>query len=341
MATKLNKRHSYGFSLTEPELRRIVNEVKEQFEKINIIPSTEIYTVEFMNGTVSEILSLTDILNLENHGQVQIVSLEIKLQDVEDKPSTSVIVKFIDIESTDSGKYDSISYSVYGNIRDWVFVTNSMLQERIEKIKTPVLLTNLASSSKAITLICAMSFYSILLFIPNSYRDIKYRHDYPEEAPIKSEVGFSKYLIAARKKGEINNGLEAVIFLEEQREKRMKDYDNKYAEWIKKADIWVEKENKKNNDKNRFKKLFNPLSKKYGPNSLFILPLVVSSLFITPLLIFRWFIKKYEPHYNFLWGDYDKLYKKKKSFKNFIYGTVLVGIAISLISGVILKLIGI
>lgn len=138
----------HGFKLTEQELRRILGLAVQQIEKTK--PTAEVRVsiqTWFKNGASSLSGSVDEILALENAGSAAITGLTISVDDGQKSPRadnqeenlTIVTVQFFDTEAlliAASMGTHSVAYSIVGEDRDWVFITKSLLEERIAKIKT-------------------------------------------------------------------------------------------------------------------------------------------------------------------------------------------------------------
>lgn len=58
-------------------------------------------------------------------------------------------------------------------------------------------------------------------------------------------------------------------------------------------------------------------------------------IFIVICLLGYWFVKKMFPPYNFIWGDYIEVYKRKKSIRNVVFVIIGLGIIISAVGSLI------
>jgi hypothetical protein len=132
---------THGFVLTEPELRRIVGSISEQFQKLSPPKGFSVtYTMTYRNGVVADTDSLDDVLSEENAGSGRIVRLRIEFEDREatvlfPKAETSIMVEFIDADAEDEPRSAAVRFLIRGKSRDWVFVTSTILEERITKIR--------------------------------------------------------------------------------------------------------------------------------------------------------------------------------------------------------------
>jgi hypothetical protein len=134
MRTEISKSFDYGFTLDEQELRRIYDTAFERMkiiaEKANV---TSTFKLKFKNGKMHERASLDEALSEENSGEWTIQTLTITLFNIlpnEKTPTAIITVKF-DAEV----RSNTVNYNVLGNDRDWVYLTGSLLEDRIEKVK--------------------------------------------------------------------------------------------------------------------------------------------------------------------------------------------------------------
>jgi hypothetical protein len=126
----------HGFILTEQELRRLIALSEEQLQKSSPDekPSTS-YVIKYENGAIAETTSLDEVLQQENTGSSAVVKLRVKSEIGKGRRPTRINVEFIDKDTGDENDSASIKYHIYGKTRDWVFVTTSLIEERITKIK--------------------------------------------------------------------------------------------------------------------------------------------------------------------------------------------------------------
>jgi hypothetical protein len=128
-----NKHYKHGFVLSESELRRFNDLIREQIKKINQHPDLSfIYQLKFQNGIVAETDNIDTILSQENDGSKRIVFLQVIGKDQQDN---SIAIGFFNLESDAVLSDHSVKYNIKSTDRDWVFVTSSQIEERIAKIK--------------------------------------------------------------------------------------------------------------------------------------------------------------------------------------------------------------
>ncbi|MBL7941747.1 MAG: hypothetical protein JNM00_03220 [Flavobacteriales bacterium] len=127
-----NQSFTFGFVLTEQELRRTIDLCIEQLKKDNATPTiTQKFTIKYANGAVGDTDNLDLVISEENSGSSQIISLDLEFLDNLERKIT---INFSDIDSNGVSTENSVKYSTKGDSRDWVFVTSSQLEERLKKV---------------------------------------------------------------------------------------------------------------------------------------------------------------------------------------------------------------
>lgn len=137
MDVESRKAFHYGFILREADLRRLVDTITDQFRKLveSSAPSNR-FKLKFRNGVVADNLSVDDVLNQENSGPGQILRLAYTCDvDATNLAAAHVALEFINADEDDEPGYVSIRFHVFGHDRDWVFVTSSLIEERIERLR--------------------------------------------------------------------------------------------------------------------------------------------------------------------------------------------------------------
>lgn len=130
---EINKSFRHGFVLTEPELRRIVELIRDQIRKNS--PGSNIETnfrIKFQNGAVAKTDNIDLVLSQENDGSKRIIYLRIEGADA---TGNHIVFEFYDLDSDNIESNCSIKFNIRGSDRDWVFVTSSLAEERVYKIK--------------------------------------------------------------------------------------------------------------------------------------------------------------------------------------------------------------
>lgn len=199
MKTENQRSYNTGFVLTEPELRRIHQLIIEQFQRhlgstANIKVS---YEIRYSNGSISEPNSLDTIIAQENIGSSAITRLGIRFTDDNNPFLYDVTLRFINLDLEKYGS-KSISYTVIGNDRDWVFIVTSLLDERIKRIKR----FRIYTTDNFISFFFAIFFSSFLLTIV-TLPDSK-----------SQELNKLKLIEQNYKNGKFKNPIEALIEIE-------------------------------------------------------------------------------------------------------------------------------
>ncbi|KAA5533560.1 hypothetical protein F0919_13555 [Taibaiella lutea] len=131
--TQSSKSIDTGFLLNEQELRRIIEVINEQFEKTESNKNLKItYIIENANGQVIETTSLEYIINYENIGPSEIVTLTVEA--IGDIPNEEIKLTFSNTSSEKSKELNSIRYKIKSENRDWALVSSSLFDDRINKI---------------------------------------------------------------------------------------------------------------------------------------------------------------------------------------------------------------
>lgn len=131
-SVRSTKSFRHGFVLNEQELRRMDDLVLQQMRKEGLENIGKSYSVIYKNGVVAHSNDLDDVLKEENSGSAKITSLSIQIIIPEDR---SVLIEFWDLDSDNAQSNFSIKYEIRAKHRDWVFITSSLIEERIKKIK--------------------------------------------------------------------------------------------------------------------------------------------------------------------------------------------------------------
>ena len=136
MSIRVNKLLHNSFVLDEPELRRIHQVLIEQVTQAaqNDDISTT-FILKLKNQMSLDKTSLDEILAESNGGVHAIQELTIEISSK--SSSIKISLKF----SKDN--FSSIFYSIYGNDRSWVTITQSIIEERIRNIKRPLILSGI------------------------------------------------------------------------------------------------------------------------------------------------------------------------------------------------------
>lgn len=290
-----------GFVLSEQELRRILEVIEDQFKKNSTTNFPKhVFKLKFGNGATADINDIEDIFKIENVGSSKIIRLQLtSTLEINEVVTSEVKVIFNNADEDKLSVYTSLAYAISGTSRDWVFVTSSLLEERINKIKrwAPNAIgegggrRNPFRRSIYFLLIWTLPF--LLLIIPDLY---------------------------LKKQTPLTNTISNI-------EKRIKNKDT-----IDVVSVIIEIEKSKIEENKSEKNLYAPKGW-FGLNTIVIIVLVLG--------LGGWFLMKYYPVYNFLWGDYVTIFERKESIRKTVFYVIVIGLLISIIGGVIANLTGI
>ena len=158
--TETTEKSDYGFTLTEEELRRIYAILTQQMN-IAVLHNKFISTfrLKFKNQITVERNSLEDVLAESNGGPWMIQSLEIELYDDSLQP-TQILLTF------KKSQTETITYHIEGNDRNWVFLTKSLMEDRIRAVKQ----INTRGESGALFLLAAIVCFAFdIVFISSLF----------------------------------------------------------------------------------------------------------------------------------------------------------------------------
>lgn len=362
------KNFNFGFELNESELRKIINLCREQIDKIRTDSVTvENYNVAFQNGAIVEDLNLEEVLELDNHGSGKIVSLEIifRKKPVDDNEKINSIIEITFNDKTFEAYKQNypITTKLEGDSRDWVFVTSSLINERIEKIKRKTYFLELNIYSEYRFLIILM-LALVFIVIGNFYYAIKENkvvENYnielenikiknKEKGKLKSKNftwEFSAYdsifeiiyneKIDSIKKIQNLSIVDAMVLID-----KVKNEANKQSrETVKTYSDSIKTLNENGQDLTDAEKIdstnFNNLVEEYKYLKKTPTPIQkFSILSLTLIPLFLFFLLKYifilYPLYNFIWGDYEQVFERKNKNLKFIIYSVIIGITLSIVA---------
>lgn len=133
MRTEAKKRFLRGFLLTEQELRRLVASISGQLEKAPCTSPIDVeFEIKFRNGSISSGATLDEVIELENAGTSAVERLKLSMTQRPPQVEYSVDVTFATVGPTDDEP--PMRYHINGADRDWVFVTSSLIEERLARI---------------------------------------------------------------------------------------------------------------------------------------------------------------------------------------------------------------
>jgi len=137
MDVESKKSYNFGFVMKESDLRRLVDTISEQFRKLeSSVQAQKRFSLKFKNGAIADNLSIDEVLAQENSGSGRIIRLYYEEVLIEGgSPPTRVSIEFINLDAEEERGNISVKFAVHGHDRDWVFVTSSLLDERIDRLK--------------------------------------------------------------------------------------------------------------------------------------------------------------------------------------------------------------
>lgn len=151
-----------GFFLNEQELRRLIDVVTEQFEKIAEGSKVKFkFLTKIFNGLVVESDSLEYVLKSENIGSSQIVEIEIKAYN--ELTNDEILISFNNNFSEHSFEVKALKYSIKSKNRDWALISSSLIDDRLNKISKSHFWLKLVGKSPII--IFAISMIGLLSYL--------------------------------------------------------------------------------------------------------------------------------------------------------------------------------
>ena len=295
-----NKNYYHGFILKEQELRRIIDLILEQFKKISEKPIEFIYTLKFQNGAIANTSNIEDILKQENEGSSSIVRLQISAKQENLDGDATIKIDFRNTEVDDDLGENPIAHSIKGQSRDWVFVTSSLIEERITKIKRKSLDHMISKGPGKLLFRLMFPFLmlgvmmAIFAGMPNASNRVA-----------EKQQKLLRQIEKSWKNKTITDPVDAIIQIE--KGKADKDYRLDTGALI--SDVFLAK----------------PII------------ILVSSLIIIMLLVY--IISKLYPSYNFCWGNYLESFTKLEGLRKLIIGIILgtfaLGVIVNLVSNYI------
>ncbi|SEJ16183.1 hypothetical protein SAMN05192553_102696 [Cyclobacterium xiamenense] len=154
-----NKAFYHGFILTEQELRRFNDLIQDQLKKESEGEIKNSFSVTFESGVVAETIDIEEIFSLENSGSAKIIDLKISSEITD---SRKLVIEFTNANSSNVSTEISIRYNISGLTRDWVFVTSSLIEERIKKIRRWNINYNFKKTNYKLLMMLSMPFSLII-----------------------------------------------------------------------------------------------------------------------------------------------------------------------------------
>lgn len=130
MKLKIDKSESYNWSIVvdEKELRRLDEIIKDAFRDSQEI--TLKYNIKCADGSLIETDDINEVVSEENPKNRQIEYIAANTEN----PNSSKKL-YISLGKKYSSSEKSVSYSISGDTRDWVYLTASKIEERVKNLK--------------------------------------------------------------------------------------------------------------------------------------------------------------------------------------------------------------
>ncbi len=173
MRTELKKPFTYGFILSEQELRRIHDTMVQQMKRTGKSDFGSFFEVTYKNGVRTEKASLDEITLENNRGEWMIQGLKMAVFSHFPLRETQIEIEFRVPPPPPSRESNlrpySVQYYVVGDERDWVFLTSSLLDDRLASIKQlPIFYYGIAAI--AVGFVMLIVFLTIILSPTSSYK---------------------------------------------------------------------------------------------------------------------------------------------------------------------------
>jgi hypothetical protein len=194
--TEVPKTYEFGFVLSEQELRRIAKFCEDQITKRGT-PVVSSFVVRLRDHSVVETDKVDEILSLENGGQKEIQRLDLTFSA--DDNIDQISLNFSDAHINPKS-WTSVSWTIKSNDRDWAFLTEAELDDRVKRVKFFSLPYIWSEWSQIINGV----FVVLILIIFN----------YWIEPLVVTSVQRADALQAAYQAGKVKGPIEAMIFLE-------------------------------------------------------------------------------------------------------------------------------
>ena len=159
-----DKSFYHGFILSEQEFRRIIDTIVQQLKKsINETEPLLSYELKFENGVIAKTTSIDEIFSVENSGSGEIIRIKIVGEIGSEENYHKIELSFRNSTSENESSNIPINHIIKGKSKDWVFVTSSLIEERIKKIKKVNLVTKATSSKRGVADFILMPFMLLIL----------------------------------------------------------------------------------------------------------------------------------------------------------------------------------
>ncbi len=289
--------YNHGFILNVQDVEYLVELMDKQFRKISNNDVVHEFRIRYRNGVVARTFDLESVLEQENKGTVEIVSLRItsKLRKPEfdpfknDEDESVIELEFNNPKALRHTVEAPIHYSIHGQSRDWAFVASAALDDKITLLKRKQIVPTSMSSLKTYEIIYFILFCAfiavLLVALPDSSQDL---YSSKIKAITEIENGW--------KNKTITDPVQVAIMLE-----------------------------KVANDNHSASDDLLSLGKRLLSKPR-LLVLIAAALFSAILYNFI----NYYPLYNFCWSGYMQVFEKQeRTRKAFLIGTVVAGLLLA------------
>ncbi len=196
--THIPRKYRHGFVLTEQDLRKLITVSTDQIKKRNTTCKTEFKCI-LKDHTTIDTKNIDDFFSIENSGLQSIITIKGKIFSEDEKET--IYINFHDI-NRDENSYYSIQLDIFTEDRDWAFVTTADIEDRISRIKYFDFSLWWNNSIFSHIFIGLVTIFCLWYF--NTH--------------FSPSIEKSESLRIAYESGKIQNSVEALIFLEEQKE---------------------------------------------------------------------------------------------------------------------------
>lgn len=217
MRTEITKSYSWGFVATEQDYRRLIQTATDHLLKPAgaVLQPTKL-TIKLKDGSIVQTQIVDDLFKIENIGNKTVREVLAELSSTHANGECLVKVELKDGAANEKN-WDSASYTVTGDTRDWAFVAASDLDERLKRMKV---IAWEAVFAKKWTSLALMFAVMMLALLGSTYLKT------PDTTYVELE---SLY-----KTGKLANATEALIALE-----RIKAHRSDIAMMIPIFSVWI------------------------------------------------------------------------------------------------------
>ena len=314
---KVEKKGSFqfGFVLREKDLRRIIDTIKEQITKVNEKEKIEHnYSAKLKNGAILETSEIEHVLAVDNIGSSSVVRFTFNLK-VND--NHSVVIEFLNPKI--EGCKDSITYTVSSTNKDWVFVTLSLIEERITFLKrSKVFVPEIGK----IEVYMYLFMIGILLFAVIFFYDRTRFQQENIDDDIYRKFNFTERVELKAKQEPDTTPIEVLLF-----KYKLVDEYSKFFENAKHA--------------HKKKQIDRKIIPSVIEDNIFItICSLLCSGIVLPFIVFIYLrlANNLYPLYIFCWGSTQDIFIKKETQRKFLLVTIITGLIVSVFAGFLVEI---